>query len=71
MSALTGMAKMMVLAAYLSEESRRVVHGDRQDATARASSTATDHAIRCVELPEKFNFLKYHTGVVATTVLTP
>jgi len=41
MSALTGMAKMMVLTAYLSEESRRDLHRDRQDAAARASSTAT------------------------------
>ena len=40
-SALTGMAKIMVLTAYLSEESRRDLHGDRQDAVARASSKAT------------------------------
>ena len=39
MSAMTGMAKMMVLTAHLSEESRRDLHGDPQDAAARASST--------------------------------
>ena len=39
MSAMTGMAKMMVLTADLSEESRRDLHGDPQDAAARASST--------------------------------
>ena len=53
MSALTGMAKMMVLTAYLSEESRRGLHGDRQDAAARASSTAKSMRSRCEEFPEK------------------
>jgi len=53
MSALTGMAKMMVLTAYLSEESRRDLHRDRQDAAARASSTATTMRWGCEESPEK------------------
>ena len=53
MSAMTGMAKMMVLTAYLSEESRRGLHGDRQDAAACASSTAKSMRSRCEEFPEK------------------